>query len=234
MGKKKESNTSFLVQGTILAAASMISRIIGLIYRIPLTAILGDTGNNYYASAFKIYNILLIISSYSLPLAVSKLVSANISQGRRRNVYRNLKCSLIFGAVSGLAAAAVLFFGAETITNLMRTPLSIFAVETLVPVLFIMAILGVLRGFFQGLGTMMPSAMSQILEQIANAVMSVWAAYMLFSHGLKVGAVWGTRRNTRRPTGLRAERSEPGQARWWRCCSRCSSSLPICVLLSGR
>lgn len=191
MGRKKENNTSFLVQGSILAAASMISRIIGLIYRIPLTAILGDTGNNYYASAFKIYNILLIISSYSLPLAVSKLVSANISQGRRRNVYRILKCSLMFGAVSGLIASTILFFGAEKITELMRTPLSIFAVETLVPVLFIMAILGVLRGFFQGLGTMMPSAMSQILEQIANAVMSVWAAYMLFSHGSRVGAVLG-------------------------------------------
>lgn len=67
MGNNKRKNTtSFLAQGTILAAASLISRVIGLIYRMPLTAIIGDTGNDYYGSAYTIYNILLIISSYSL------------------------------------------------------------------------------------------------------------------------------------------------------------------------
>lgn len=193
---KKKNSTSFLVQGSILAMASLISRVIGLIYRIPLTAIIGDAGNNYYGTAFKIYNILLIISSYSLPLAVSKLVSANISQGRKRNVYRILKAALIFGAVSGTIAALILYFGAEFITTtLMRTPLSIFAVKTLVPVLILVAVLGVMRGFFQGLGTMMPSAVSQILEQIANAIVSVWAAYVLFDLGSKAGALLGDSQN---------------------------------------
>ena len=193
MGNNKRKNTtSFLSQGTILAAASLISRVIGLIYRMPLTAIIGDTGNDYYGSAYTIYNILLIISSYSLPLAVSKLVSANISQGRRRNVYRILKCALIFALVSGTAAAAILYFGADFITGtLLRTPLCIFALKVLVPVLVIVAVLGVMRGFFQGLGTMMPSAVSQILEQIVNAIVSVWAAYVLFSYGSKAGALLG-------------------------------------------
>ena len=197
MGNNRRKNsTSFLVQGSILAMASLISRVIGLIYRIPLTAIIGDAGNNYYGTAFKIYNILLIISSYSLPLAVSKLVSANISQGRKRNVYRILKSALLFGAVSGTIAALVLYFGSEFITmTLMRTPLSIFAVKTLVPVLLIVALLGVMRGFFQGLGTMMPSAVSQIVEQIANAIVSVWAAYVLFAAGEKAGALLGDPKN---------------------------------------
>lgn len=197
MGKQnKKSSSSFLMQGSILAVASIVSRIIGLIYRIPLTNIIGDTGNNYYGTAFRIYNILLIISSYSLPLAVSKLVSANISQGRRRNVYRVLKCALLFGAVSGTIAALVLYFGAEFITaTLMKTPLSIFAVKVLVPVLFIVAVLGVMRGFFQGLGTMMPSATSQILEQIVNAVVSVWAAYILVGEGAKAGALLDNKEN---------------------------------------
>ena len=193
---RKKNSTSFLVQGSILAMASLISRVIGLVYRIPLTAIIGDAGNNYYGTAFKIYNILLIISSYSLPLAVSKLVSANISQGKKRNVYRILKSALIFGAVSGTIAALVLYFGSEFITTtLMRTPLSIFAVKTLVPVLVIVAVLGVMRGFFQGLGTMMPSAVSQILEQIANAIVSVWAAYVLFAMGSRAGALLGDPEN---------------------------------------
>ena len=190
--KKKKSSGNFLVQGSILAAASMISRIIGLIYRVPLEDIIGDVGNNYYGTAYRIYNILLIISSYSLPLAVSKLISANMTQGRRRNVYRILKCAMIFGTVTGTTASLVLFFGAEFITEtLLLTPLSIFAVQTLVPVLLIVAILGVMRGFFQGLGTMMPSAISQILEQIVHAVVSIWAAYILVSYGASAGAVVG-------------------------------------------
>ncbi|RHA91687.1 putative polysaccharide biosynthesis protein [Roseburia inulinivorans] len=192
----KKSSTSFLVQGSILAMASIISRIIGLVYRIPLTAIIGNKGNDYYGCAFEIYNILLIISSYSLPLAVSKLVSADMSLGRKKNVYRILKCALIFGLVSGTIAALILFFGAEFITGtIMKTPYSIFAVKVLVPTLIVVAVLGVMRGFFQGLGTMMPSAVSQILEQIANAIVSVWAAYVLYSYGTKVGAVLGNTEN---------------------------------------
>ena len=76
MGRQNKKSNSFLMQGSILAVASIVSRIIGLIYRIPLTNIIGDTGNNYYGTAFRIYNILLIISSYSLPLAQNRCWSA--------------------------------------------------------------------------------------------------------------------------------------------------------------
>ena len=192
---KKKGSTGFLVQGSILAMASIISRIIGLIYRIPLISIIGDVGMDYYATAFEIYNNLLIISSYSLPLAVSKLVSADMSLGRRKNVYRILKGALIFATATGTIAALILVFGAEAFTAAMKTPYSIFAVRVLIPTLLIVAILGVLRGFFQGLGTMMPSAISQILEQIANAIVSVWAAYVLYKYGMKVGAILGNQEN---------------------------------------
>ena len=194
MGNNKKSNANFLVQGSILAMASIISRVIGLIYRIPLTAIIGNKGNDYYGCAFEIYNILLIISSYSLPLAVSKLVSADLSVGRKKNVSRILKCALAFGATTGMIAALILFFGAEYITGtIMKTPYSIFAVKVLAPGLVIVAVLGVMRGFFQGLGTMVPTAVSQIVEQIINAAVSIGAAYVLFHYGLKIDAVLGTK-----------------------------------------
>ena len=186
---KKDSN--FLVQGSILAAASIISRIIGLLYRLPMTDIIGDTGNNYYSCAFEIYNIMLIISSYSLPLAVSKLVSAAMAKKRRRQAYEILKGSLLFAILAGSAVALIVYFGAEFFTSVLQTPLSIFALKVLAPVLIVVAILGVLRGFFQGLGTMMPSAVSQVIEQIVNAIVSIWAAYVLFQYGAKIGEVLG-------------------------------------------
>lgn len=188
---KQSNNSSFLVQGSILAIASIISRIIGLLYRSPLTAILGDLGNDYYSTAFEIYSLLLLISSCSLPLAVSKMVSARMSQGRVKDAYRVFKAALGFAVCSGLAAGLIVFFFADFFAELLKTPFCVFALRVLAPTLFIVAILGVVRGFFQGLGTMMPSAVSQIVEQIINAVVSVVAAYYLFAYGEKIGAVLG-------------------------------------------
>ena len=111
---RKDSN--FLVQGSILAAASIVSRIIGLLYRLPMTDIIGDTGNNYYSCAFEIYNIMLIISSYSLPLAVSKLVSARMAKRERTAAYQILKGALLFAVIAGAAVALIVYFGAEFFT----------------------------------------------------------------------------------------------------------------------
>ena len=186
---RKDSN--FLVQGSILAAASIISRIIGLLYRLPMTDIIGDTGNNYYSCAFEIYNIMLIISSYSLPLAVSKLVSARMAKRERRAAYQILKGALVFATIAGAAVALIVYFGAEFFTSMLQTPLSVIALKILAPVLIVVALLGVLRGFFQGLGNMIPSAISQVIEQIVNAIVSIWAAYVLFQYGSKAGQALG-------------------------------------------
>ncbi len=192
MSAKKRNESGFLVQGSILAVASIISRIIGLLYRIPLTAIIGDIGNDYYGAAMEVYSILLLISSYSLPLAVSKLVSTRVARGERKNAYRIFKGALVFALISGMIAGLIVYFGAGFITTyLIKTPLSIFALKVLAPTLLIVAVLGVVRGFFQGMGTMMPSAVSQLIEQIINAVISIWTAYMLFSYGSRIGAVLG-------------------------------------------
>ena len=192
MSEIKKNGANFLVQGSILAFASIISRIIGLIYRLPMTDIIGDIGNNYYGCAFDIYNVMLIISSYSLPLAVSKLVSERMAKKERKMAYQIFKGALLFATVSGLIAALVIYFGAEFFTGtLLKTPNSIFALRILAPALVVVAVLGVIRGFFQGLGTMMPSAISQIIEQIVNAIISVWAAYVLYGYGSRIGAVLG-------------------------------------------
>lgn len=192
MGKSKRKGTDFLVQGSILAIASIISRIIGLIYRIPMTEIIGDVGNNYYGCAFDVYNIVLIISSCSLPQAVSKMVSAQVAKGHFKSAYQVFKGAMLFALISGVAAGLIVYFGAGFFTGtLLKTPYSVFALRVLAPVLVVVAVLGALRGFFQGMGTMMPSAVSQIIEQIVNAIVSVWAAYVLFGYGTKIGAVLG-------------------------------------------
>ncbi len=190
--RNRRSDAKFLMQGSILAIASIVSRIVGLLYRVPLTATIGKTGNDYYGTAYEVYNIILLISSYSIPLAVSKLVSARIARGRVKDANKVLHGALIFAFTTGGAAALVVYFGAEFFTGtLLKTPLSAIALKVLAPTLLVVAVLGVFRGFFQGLGTMIPSAISQIGEQIVNAIVSVVAANILFSYGKKVGGVLG-------------------------------------------
>lgn len=189
--KKKKGGSNFVVQGSILAAAGILVRIIGLFYRIPLIGIIKDEGNGYYTSAFNIYSILLIISSYSLPTAVSKMVSARIAKGQYCNSSRILKASLVYAFFVGGITAAVLWLGADFFAEAVKMPFSSYALKTLAPTVWIMAFLGVLRGYFQGTGTMLPTAVSQILEQIVNAAVSLGAAWILFQEGHKANLVRG-------------------------------------------
>ena len=184
--RNKRGDAGFLMQGSILAIASIISRIVGLIYRIPLTATIGDTGNDYYGTAYEIYNIILLISSYSIPLAVSKLVSARMARGHVKDANKVLGGALLFAFISGGIASLVVFFGAEFFTGtLLKTPLSAIALKVLAPTLLVVALLGVF----------IPSAISQIGEQIVNAIVSVVAANILFSYGKRVGGVLGDVKN---------------------------------------
>ena len=77
--KKRTKKDDYIVQGSILAAAAVLTKIIGVVYRIPLTNILGDEGNGFYGYAYQVYAIALMISSFSLPTAVSKLVSIRLA-----------------------------------------------------------------------------------------------------------------------------------------------------------
>jgi stage V sporulation protein B len=179
MGSGKKSS-SFLVQGSILAVASIIVRLIGLLYRIPLTNIIGDEGMGYYSTAFQIYNIALILSSYSLPLAVSKLVAARVVNKQYRNSYRIFLCAMCFAIIAGTIAALGIYFGADFFaTAIYKSPRSAIPLRILAPTIFVFAVMGVLRGYFQGKNTMLPTSVSQVLEQIINAVVSIGAAYFL-------------------------------------------------------
>lgn len=176
MGSKKKKS-DFLIQGSILAFASIISRLIGLVYRVPMTNIIGTGGIAIYSVAFEIYGVVLILSSYSLPLAVSKMIAVRTIKKEYRNAHKIFREALIFAIVVGSIGCLVVYFGANALESIYNMEGVAKPLRILAPTIFVMAIIGVLRGFFQGKSTMMPTAISQILEQIINAIVSVWAAY---------------------------------------------------------
>ena len=189
----KKGSSNFLVQGAILAVAGIIVRVIGMFYRIPLADILGNEGNGYYSSAYSIYSLLLIVSSYSLPTAVSKMIATRLARKEYCNSIRVLKVSLFYGTIVGGLGAAVLWFGADLFANhFLKMPYTYYALKTLAPTIWVIAYLGVFRGYFQGIGTMLPTAISQVLEQIVNAIISVYAASRLFQAGLRSNLVHGS------------------------------------------
>jgi stage V sporulation protein B len=186
-----KKNNNYLVQGTILVIASFVARAIGMIYRIPLTRILGAQGNAYYSTANEIYAIILMISSFSLPLAVSKLVSERLHKGERQNAQRVFACAMKFGLVVGGIMSVLTFALSGVITKFMNFEMAAYALRVLSPAIFIYAMVGVLRGYFQGHETMVPTAVSQVVEQIVNAVVSVGGAAILVGYGTKLGETQG-------------------------------------------
>lgn len=196
MGDSKKNN--YLVQGSILAVSSILSRFIGMLYRVPLTNIVGDTGMGYYSSAYELYNLALILSSYSIPTAVSKLVSSMESKKEYRNAHKVFLCALKVTAVVGFLMSVFVYAFAGVWASLVKSAPVAIPLRVLAPTIFVFAVMGVFRGYFQGKHTMIPTAFSQLIEQVVNAFVSVFAAYRLMQlHNASVdmeayGAAGGT------------------------------------------
>ena len=192
---EKHSGNSLLVQGGILAAAGLVTKLLGFLYRIPMANMLGEQGNGIYSVAFSIYNIALTLSSYSLPAAVSKLISERLGRRERGAADRVFRAALLFALVGGLAAFAALFFGASALESFYHRDGLARPLRVLAPTALVVAVLGVVRGWFQGRGNMAPTAVSQVLEQAVNVAVSLLAAWQLLrTHGgdPSYGAAGGT------------------------------------------
>ena len=163
-------NASFLM------AAALISKVVGLLYKSPLTRIVGADGMAYYGLAQQAYLILLMIASYSIPQAVSKIIAEKLAQGEYRNAQKYFKGSLLYATVAGGAVALFCLVGASILIPSNQQGATL-ALRVLSPTIFLSGILGVYRGYFQAYRNMVTTSISQILEQFANAAFSILAAW---------------------------------------------------------
>ena len=172
----------------------MIVKVIGLIYRSPLLSIIGLEGNNYYSAAINIYTIILLISSYSIPSAISKVIAQRLAFKEYRNAQKVFHCALLYVLIVGGIAAVFTYVAAPFLVS--KNPNATAALRVLAPTIFFSGFLGVLRGYFQAHSSMVHTSISQILEQIMNAVVSILAAYLLIrmvsSQDTTTQAVYGS------------------------------------------
>ncbi|PKM50680.1 MAG: hypothetical protein CVV02_10370 [Firmicutes bacterium HGW-Firmicutes-7] len=188
----KRRKNSLVLQGSILAAAAIIVRIIGFFYRIPLNNILTDEGNSYYSTAFIIYTFFLMISTYGFPIALSKLISERMVEKKIKEVQVIFKSALSLALILGIIFSVILWFGADALAIYSGGSIkAALAIRATAPALLIFSVLSVYRGYFQGMNTMVPTALSQILEQIFNAGFSLLLAIILVKKGYEYGAAGG-------------------------------------------
>ncbi|MDF2869098.1 MAG: Polysaccharide biosynthesis C-terminal domain [Anaerocolumna sp.] len=169
----KQGNNRFVKQAIFLSIVGILVKIIGVAYSVPLTNIIGDLGNAYYAAAYSVYGIILLICSYSIPMGLSKIMSEKMSLGQNRTADRIFQCALLYVCLVGGGASLLTFVFAGRIVDFEE---SVITMKILAPTIFLSGILSVFRGYYQARGTMLPTAISQLLEQLVNAAASIWFA----------------------------------------------------------
>ena len=183
---KKENNNTLVKNATFLMVAALISKIIGMLYKSPLTTLIGRESFACFQFAQNAYFILLMIASFSIPQAVSKIMSERIAFKRYRDAQRVFKGALLYAVIAGGIAALVCIFGASILVpdNMANARL---ALQMLAPTIFVSGILGVFRRYFQAYRNMLPTSISQILEQIAVATVALLASGFMVHHFANAG-----------------------------------------------
>ena len=176
---ERTTNKQSLMKGAmILSAGVLLSRIIGMIYRIPIRNILTDEGNSYYGVAYGIYVVILTLTAMAIPGALSKLIAERRAAGAYKEAQRVYRLAMVYALGVAVVMAALLWCSAEFLEkNFYPTYQVVLPIRALAPTVIIATSLGVLRGYFQGMGDMVPTASSQVVEQIINVIFSVLLAY---------------------------------------------------------
>ncbi|MDQ7794396.1 MAG: polysaccharide biosynthesis protein [bacterium] len=180
---------SFLQGAMILAIAGVISRVLGAVYRIPLTRIIGDEGIGLYQIAYPVYTTVLTVSTIGINVAISKLVAEHLARGRPDMAHRVFRISLVLMGGLGLLFSVLMFLGARGIAEgIAHNPAAYYAIVALAPAIFVVSLVSSLRGYFQGQQIMTPTAVSQVVEQLVRVAIVLFLAYYLLPGGVALAA----------------------------------------------
>ena len=176
MKARKRRNIA-LSGALVLALAGIFVKVIGLVYKIPLTNLIKSEGMGYFNSAYTIYTFFYMLSSAGLPVAISLLVSRARSVGNRPRVRRILLAAGVLFTSLGTIGSLTMYFFAEPFARLLGNPPAASSIRAIAPTLLFVCVISVLRGYFQGHQYMLPTAVSQIVEALGKLVLGMFFAY---------------------------------------------------------
>ncbi len=195
MSEKATKKQNVLGGAMVLVVATALVKIIGAVYKIPLTGIIGSLGRGYFASAYNIYTPIYAISMAGLPVAVSTIVSKNAALGKYRDVKQVLKITFPLFLVLGLVGTGALFLASKPYVDSVGSPLAIFSVFAIAPSILFCCIMSTYRGYYEGLNNMYPTAISQVIESVGKLVFGLVLSYAVIGYSeaeiAKTGMVFG-------------------------------------------
>ncbi|MBR6771763.1 MAG: polysaccharide biosynthesis protein [Clostridia bacterium] len=194
----EEKHARSVASGALLLIASnFIVKIVGFVYKIPIANVLGDAALGYFSTAFEIFTLLLTIFISGGSIAVSKMISDSAALGHWAEVKKTFRILAVMLSIVGFIGTAIMFFGAEAFSAKLDNPLAALSIAALSPAIFFLSVSCLFRGFFQGLGDMRPSSLSEVIEALFKLLIGIGFTMLLRSlgfgdHVLSAGAITGT------------------------------------------
>ena len=191
-----EKQRSLISGISVLGAAGLICKMVGVLYRIPLANMIGGQGLGLYQQVMPAYNLLLAVTSAGIPVAISRMVSHYVTLGEHRNARRVFNTALKLLTTLGIITTVLLLLLSHTIAKNVGTPEGYLSYMCIAPSLFFVCIMSAYRGYMQGMRHMMPTAISQLIEQVGKVVVALPFASIGFARGGwtmgSAGALLGT------------------------------------------
>ena len=182
MNSKQNQKDTFIKSATILIVADIVVKILGVLFKIPLANLIGEVGMGYFQTAYDLYLPFYSVAVSGLPVLLSRLVSRAVTDKNNNELKESISyCRLLFAAFGIIMTALVLCLGLAFCDD--RAKWGVFVIA---PCVLFCSLLGVGRGYFEGISDMVPTAVSQVLEALGKAVVGVAAAAALKFFGFSV------------------------------------------------
>lgn len=189
---QKQAEKSFLQGALVLGVGTIVVKIIGALFKIPLASVLDPTGLSYFVTAYDLFTPIYALSVAGFPVAVSKLVSENISKGRYKDARRVLKISVKMFVIIGILGSVILLLGAKALVGIVNNPSAFWAVIAIAPALFFGCLTSAYRGYYQGFSNMVPTAISQIIEASVKLILGLSLSFLVLKIGIAEFDMYGT------------------------------------------
>ena len=188
--QRKKQN--FIQGAFILMLASLLVKVIGAFFQIPLLNMIGGKDSpafGMFSAAYRVYTAMLMISTVGVPAALAKMVAEATARGREHEVRRTVRVAGSIFIPLGAICSVVLFLGAGTFASWIKSADSRLAVMAIAPSVLMVAVLAVFRGYYQGRSNMVPTAVSQVIESLGKLFIGLGLAYYAVQHNFSDQAV---------------------------------------------
>lgn len=186
---KKNTKKTFLSGVLLLTLSTVLVKVIGLIYKIPMLTYLGSEGMGYFNSAYEIYALFCVISTAGLPVALSVLISGAVARGEGGQVRHIYRASLTVFLLIGTLGSGVMWLFAQKFCALIQSENAYYCILSIAPTVFFVCLSSALRGYFQGYQRMLPTAVSQIIESVGKLVFGLTLARFALNQGFDTATV---------------------------------------------